>query len=210
MYRIYSQRSLFLVLVLPALLLVLVALLFLLLLLLLVATFLLLTLLVLVGTLVTLLAHVGLRMPRAECRGRGHCVQEGVNVAWQFAEEIVNAPRGWGAVPCGIKPAGWLIALMAKDEAFMSVLHMSGVRSMNTPCSDAFGHGARSYTWPSPHRLSVSLGKQNFQYAVYRQLCAASRFNARFCTRTEGASTWLDPFFTGAHGPRHEQLRTCS
>lgn len=99
MYRCYSQPSLFFVL--PALLLVLVALLlFLLLLLLLVATFLLLTLLVLLGTLVTLLAHVGLRLPRAGCRGRAHCVQEMVNVAWQFSEEIVNERKRSGAPPC--------------------------------------------------------------------------------------------------------------
>ncbi len=104
-YRFYSQPSLFFVL--PALLLVLVALLlFLLLLLLLVATFLLLTLLVLLVVLVTLLAHVGLRLPRAECRGRDYCVQGMVNIAWQFAEEIVNAARLPPPTPCGGRSAG--------------------------------------------------------------------------------------------------------
>jgi len=87
MSRYSRQPSLFLVLPVAALLLVLAALLFLLLLLLLLAAPLLLrVLLVLLGILVTLLAHVGLRMPRAECRGRGDCVQREVNVVWQFPD----------------------------------------------------------------------------------------------------------------------------
>lgn len=102
-----QQGSLFFVL--PALLLVLVALLlFLLLLLLLVATFLLLTLLVLLGTLIALLAHVGLRMPRAECRGRGDCVHGRVNVVWQFSNGCVKADDDGNVIPFAL----WICAIL--------------------------------------------------------------------------------------------------
>lgn len=149
---VYSQQSLFFVLPVAALLLVLVALLlFLLLLLLLVATFLLLTLLVLLGTLITLLAHVGLRMPRAECRGRGDCVQTGVNVVWQFSNKFVNAPPRMTASACRTGDDTVVSFLVPIRNAVMQAEACDAVIWMNRP-------GARRKRTATAHRAKTGSG----------------------------------------------------